>query len=72
MILIAGKGNAILKETSAQNAYAEWLKNKYKKELNTYLPTANELQSARYGAKITDMDVRTCYPKPLYETPPPH
>ena len=38
----------------AQNAYAEWLTNKYKKQFNAYLPTSEELQAARHGQKITD------------------
>lgn len=38
----------------AQAAYKAWLGNKYKKEVNAYLPTSKELQEARHGAKITD------------------
>lgn len=38
----------------AQKAYAEWLKNKYKKDVNAYLPSSEELQAVRHGEKITD------------------
>lgn len=38
----------------AQNAYKEWLKNKYKKQVNAYIPPAEELQRARHGEKIID------------------
>ena len=38
----------------AQNAYAEWLRNKYNEDVNAYLPTPEELWDARHGAKIVD------------------
>ena len=38
----------------AQNAYAEWLKNKYKKEVNAYLSTSEELWEARHGSTVVD------------------
>lgn len=40
----------------AQNAYAKWLKNKYKNEVDAYLPTSEELKTVRNGEKITDVD----------------
>lgn len=40
----------------AQRAYKKWLENKYKKEVNAYLPTVDEINEARHGAKITDAE----------------
>ena len=40
----------------AQRAYKKWLLNRYQNEVNAYLPTLEELNEARHGAKITDVD----------------
>lgn len=40
----------------AQNAYKEWLENKYKKQVDAYIPPAEELQYARHGEKIIDRE----------------
>ena len=39
----------------AQKAHARWLKKKYKKEVNAYLPTSEALQAARHDNRVVDV-----------------